>query len=136
MRKSHIYLFGVAIVTLGFVASAPGAADGQDPQAEAETAEVEATEPPAQTEPAEPAAPHEGAEEWVEFSSWPVERQAEYQLWPLETQTYYWTLSRERQAVFWQLSDEDKVALTAMTGPERDRAWERLEERAQTSPGP
>ena len=134
MRLSHIYLAAVAVVTLGFVAAAPGAADGQDANAPQDT------EPPAEAAetapPVEPAAPHDGAEEWTEFRSWPVERRAEYEAWPLETQTYYWTLTRERQALFWRLPDEDKIALTAMTGPEREAAWAQLESRASTPPAP
>lgn len=117
MRKSHIYLFAVAIATLGFVTASPGAATTQ------ETPDA-----------AVPSAPQLTPDQQAEFSSWPVEQQTAYELWPAETQAYYWTLASERQMLFWRLTDEDKIALTAMTGPEREGAWEQVEARASTPP--
>ncbi|WP_298304420.1 hypothetical protein [uncultured Erythrobacter sp.] len=117
MRVSHLYLFGVAVATLGMVAAAPIAASTQDaPSA------------------SPPTAPQLSEKQQAEVSGWPSEQQAQYELWPAETQAYYWELSKPRQSLFWQLPDEDKIALTAMTGPERDAAWQQLESRAASSP--
>jgi len=114
VRVSHLYLFGVALATFGLVA-APIAASEQDaPSSSA------------------PNSPKLSSEQQAEFDSWPSEQQAQYQVWPAETQAYYWELSSPRQGLFWQLSDDDKIALTAMTGPERDAAWARIESRAST----
>jgi hypothetical protein len=116
MRVSHLYLFGVAALTLGVVVVAPSAASAQDaPSASA------------------PASPQLSAEQQAEFDSWPGPQQAQYELWPAETQTYYWQLSPKRQSLFWRLPDEDKIAMTAMTGPERDAAWKQIEARASAS---
>jgi len=119
MRTSHIYLFAVAIATVGLVAAAPGAASS-------------VTVPLAVQ--AGPDATELTAEQKAEFESWPSEQQAQYELWPAETRNYYWTLSPPRQMLFWRLTDEDKVAITAMTGPERDNAWGRIEQRAVEPP--
>ena len=116
MRISHLYLFGVAAATIGLVATAPVAASEQDA-------------PSAST----PASPQLTEEQQAEFASWPSTQQAQYELWPAETQAYYWELSKPRQMLFWQLGDDDKIALTAMTGPERDAAWEQIETRAVSS---
>lgn len=118
MRKSHMYLFGVAVVTFGLVAAAPGTANSR---ANATAIAVQAG---ADLNP----------EQLSEFGSWPSERQAQYELWPAETQAYYWMLSPERQMLFWRLTDEDKIALTAMTGPERENAWGQIESRASKPP--
>ena len=113
MRVSHLYLFAVAAATFGFVVQAPVSASDQDaPSASA------------------PSSPELTGEQQATFDSWPSEQQAQYELWPSETQTYYWELSPPRQAMFWQLADSDKIALTAMTGPERDSAWEQIEARS------
>lgn len=113
MRLSHLYLFGVAIATFGLVAAAPIAALEQDaPSSSA------------------PHSPKLSAEEQAEFDSWSSEQQAQYQVWPAETQSYYWELSASRQGLFWQLTDDQKIALTAMTGPERDATWAGIESRA------
>ena len=117
MRKSHIYLFAVAIATLGFVATSPGAAAVQEvPDRAVQSA-------PALT-----------PDQRTEFESWPTDQQTAYELWPAETQAYYWTLAPERQMLFWRLTDEDKIALTAMTGPEREGAWRQVESRTPTPP--
>lgn len=120
MRKSHYYLFGVAAVTLGLVAAAPGAAnEPQDNVAQG----PDASAPAATMTP----------EQKAKFDGWPAEKQTEFQLWPAETQAYYWSLNAERQMLFWRLSDEDKIALTAMTGTERDAAWLTIESSAGVS---
>ena len=116
MRISHLNLFGVALATIGLVAAAPIAAIAQNA-------------PSSST----PSSPQLSAEQQADFDSWPSTQQAQYELWPAETQTYYWELSKPRQMLFWQLADEDKIALTAMTGPERDAAWNKIEARASTS---
>ncbi|MEM1053778.1 MAG: hypothetical protein AAGI28_16975 [Pseudomonadota bacterium] len=116
MRVSHLYLFGVTLATIGLVAAAPMAVSAQDaPSTSA------------------PSSPQLTAEQQAEFDGWPSEQQAQYQLWPAETQSYYWELSKSRQMLFWQLSDEDKIAITAMTGPGRDKAWAQIEGRAAES---
>lgn len=113
MRVSHLYLFAVAIATFGVVAHAPVSAKSQDaPSAAA------------------PSSPELSGEQQAQFDSWPSAQQAQYELWPSETQSYYWELSPPRQTLFWQLADGDKIALTAMTGPERDSAWEQIEARS------
>ena len=119
MRTSHIYLFGVAIATVGLIAAAPGAASS----ALAPIAVQAGPEATAMT-----------AEQQADFDSWPSEQQARYELWPAETRNYYWSLTPSRQMMFWRLTDEDKIALTAMTGPERDNAWGRIEQRAAEPP--
>ncbi len=118
MRKSHIYLFAVAAVTVGLVATAPVAANTSS----------------AITTIAVQASGELGPDQKAEFDIWSSEKQAEYELWPAETQSYYWSLTPDRQMVFWRLSDEDKIAITAMTGPEREAAWGRIESRASNPP--
>lgn len=71
------------------------------------------------------------AEQRAMFDDWPPDKQFAYNSWPRATKDYYWSLSSERQKLFWRLSDEDKIAVTAMTGPERDAAWKSIEESAQ-----
>ena len=117
MRMSHIYLFAVALATLGVVAAAPVAA-----QEEGAIDSLVST------------APELTAEQQAEFDSWPSEQQAQYELWSAETKAYYWELPPSRQMLFWQLTDDDKIALTAMTGPERDAAWEQIERSAVAAP--
>ena len=117
MRKSHFILGAVAAVTFGVVASAPGSAQ-----------DVEEPAPPPAPDPMAPEAK-------AEYDGWPAEKQAEYDAWPPETQGYYWTLTPERQTMFWRLEDSDKIAITAMTGPERDAAWTQIEN-AFADPGP
>lgn len=119
MRKSHFALFAVAFATLGYVAVAPALAAVQDDG-------VEATIPPD---------PDLAPDQQAEFDSWPAEKRAAYEAWPAETKSYYWSLSPRRQMMFWALADSDKIALTAMTGPERDAAWDRIESQAGAPPG-
>ena len=71
------------------------------------------------------------AEQQAMFDNWPPDKQFAYSSWPSATKNYYWSLSSTRQKLFWRLSDEDKIAVTAMTGPERDAAWKSIEESAQ-----
>ena len=73
-------------------------------------------------------------EQKAEFDTWPPDQQYAYETWPAETKAYYWSLAPERQMMFWRLSDEDKIALTAMTGPERDSAWQQIESSASEPP--
>ncbi len=110
MRKSHLKILAVAGAAVCYVAAAPALA--QDVQ-EA----IPETVPSPQLTP----------DQQAEVLTWPADQQASYQLWPAETQGYYWSLAPERQALFWRLSDEDKIAITAMTGPERDAAWNQIE---------
>ncbi|WP_108787623.1 hypothetical protein [Erythrobacter sp. Alg231-14] len=120
MKTSHIYLFGVAIATVALIATAPVAA--------ARSTSVATAETPLQLDGS--AGGKTDEEQTAEYESWSSEKQAQYDLWPAETQQYFWTLSPRRQMLFWQLTDQDKIALTAMTGPERDTAWGRIEARA------
>lgn len=110
MRKSNLYLFAIVLVTAGYVVAAPVTAGPL-----VFTVQSGAELPPPQKS---------------EYDSWPAEQQAEYELWPAETQGYYWELAPERKALFWRLSDEDKIAITAMTGTEREAAWTRIEGKA------
>lgn len=119
MRKSHYALFAVAIATLGYVMTAPGLASAQMPQAER----------------ALPADPPLAPDQQAEHDSWSQQQQIEYAAWPAETKAYYWSLSPERQRLFWALADSDKIALTAMTGPEREAKWDRIEVLAGQAPG-
>jgi len=118
MRKSHYCLFAVAIATFGYVAAAPSLAASDQAQENTEAAESAALTP----------------EQQSEYDTWPVGQQSEYELWPAETKGYFWSLTPGRQMLFWRLSDEDKIALTVMTGPERDGAWEQIEANALTAP--
>lgn len=119
MRKSHLYLFGVAIVTAFFLAVSPGAAavPGQT-LAIAMQAEERAISP----------------DQMAQFDSWPAEKQRQYDLWPPATKEYYWSLDPVRQGLFWRLADEDKIALTAMTGPEREATWRQIMSRVLAPP--
>jgi hypothetical protein len=119
MRKSHYLLFGVAIVALGYVAASPGAAQAQDDGA----ARAIAAQPELTTD------------QQAEHDRWPTTTQAQYAAWPAETKSYYWSLEPGRRMLFWALADSDKIALTAMAGPEREDAWKRIEERAGSPPG-
>ena len=120
MRRSHYWLFGVAVAALGYVAISPGAAHAQY-----DDAMSAGSVDPAMNE-----------EQRAEHDSWPEEKQAAYAAWPRETQAYYWSLNPERQMLFWALADSDKIALTAMTGPEREDAWERIEAQAGAASDP
>lgn len=120
MRKSHYALIAVAAVTIGYVAVSPGLANAAV-QEEAERLL--------------PADPELTPEQQATVGSWTPQQQIEYAAWPAETKGYYWTLSASRQALFWALADSDKIALTAMTGPEREAKWERIEYLAGPEPG-
>ena len=117
MRTTHYVLFAIAVVTFGYVAAAPGQAALQEEGASAI--------------PPDPALT---PEQKAEHDGWPAEKQAAYAAWPGETKGYYWTLSDERRMMFWALADSDTIALTAMTGPEREAAWERIEALAGAPP--
>lgn len=118
MRKSHYVLFAVAAATAGYLTAAPGHAAVQD-------------EDSAMTVQAEPEL---SPEQKAEHDSWPEAEKAAYAAWPVETKTYYWSLPFERQRMFWRLTDEDKIAMTAMTGPEREAAWSEIEATAAMAP--
>lgn len=119
MRKSHFALFAVAIATVGYVAAAPGQAAVQEENGMMSM----------------PTDPELTSAQMAERDSWPAEQQASYEAWPAETKSYYWLLTPERQALFWRLSDDDKIAITAMTGPEREAAWTQIEA-ATMAPSP
>ncbi|MCK0128092.1 hypothetical protein [Erythrobacter sp. F6033] len=124
MRVSHIYLTGVALATFGVVLAAPAAAQDTD------TAPIDEVAP-------DSSAPGDlTAEQRAEYDSWAPDQKFAYDAWPVETKSYYWTLSPAQQGLFWKLSDQDKIALTAMTGPERDSAWQMIEERSAEEGGP
>ncbi|MFL0356305.1 hypothetical protein ACI5KX_07465 [Erythrobacter sp. GH1-10] len=126
MRQSHIYLAAVAVATIGLVVAAPGASQNDMPVPSGEA-------PIDQMAPAIPP-PDLAPDQQAEYDNWPPDRKYAYDSWPAETKGYYWSLSPERQDLFWRLSDEDKIALTAMTGTERESAWEMIEQRAGQSP--
>lgn len=64
------------------------------------------------------------------YDRWPADRQAAYDNWPGDVQAYIWTLSPERRPLFWELADNDKLAMVAMSEPDREAAWQILERRA------
>ncbi len=88
----------------------------------------------AQSNPTAPAGQAPAASEEValtpqqqaEVDRWPPIMQTTYRAWPRETKTYYWSLDGQQQQIFWRLRERDKIALTAMTGPEREAAWEQI----------
>ncbi|MEM7779207.1 MAG: hypothetical protein AAF697_02310 [Pseudomonadota bacterium] len=121
-RHSHFFLIGVAFVAIAYVATAPGSAQASNPLVDAVSQTAMAGDPSM------------SEAQKVEHDSWTADKQAEYAAWPAETKAYYWSLSSERRMMFWALADSDKIALTAMTGPERDAAWERIEARAGPAP--
>ncbi|QUL38463.1 hypothetical protein [Erythrobacter sp. JK5] len=108
MRKTTMYLIGASLAASA--ALAPTTLSAQD---DLPGEEVSLT-----------------AEQQAEYDGWPPDMQSAYMTWPNETKGYYWSLTPERQGLFWRLSDDDKLALTAMTGPERDTAWQNIEARA------
>lgn len=120
MRRSHshIHLFGVVVLTAAFLITSPGGAQEEGDTKQKASLDMIQTEMPSSDL---------SAEQQAEYDSWAPDQQFAYQSWPAETKAYYWSLSSERQALFWQLSDEDKIALTAMTGPEREAAWKTIE---------
>ncbi|MDC0886934.1 hypothetical protein OAS19_04005 [Altererythrobacter sp.] len=63
------------------------------------------------------------------YLGWSEEQRTQYDAWPVDTQVYYWTLSPPRQEVFWRISDSDKLALTAMSEPDRAAAWDLVEQK-------
>lgn len=87
--------------------------------------------------PAQAAAPSEEValtpQQQAEFDRWPPIMQTTYRSWPRETKAYYWSLEAEQQQIFWRLRQRDKIALTAMTGPERDAAWNQIAEEIAAS---
>lgn len=124
MRKSHPKVSGIAAAALGLLAATPSPAlaipkeVGED---------VQPAEPSTSTEP------ELSAQQQGEVSNWPEDKQVAYENWPAETKSYYWSLKSSRQAMFWRLTDEQKIALTAMTGPERNAAWQQIEGRSGSS---
>ncbi|MEE4537224.1 MAG: hypothetical protein V2J51_01865 [Erythrobacter sp.] len=114
MRTTHLYLAGIAIATLGVVIAAPVFAQDSDTAAAMAGMEEPMLDPTQQ----------------AQYDSWPDNQRTAYAAWPSETKSYYWSLEPEKQALFWRLSDDDKVAMTAMTGSERDAAWSQIESRA------
>lgn len=129
MPKSNYHKSGLVAAALGFLAASPALAD----------APLTAGQP--QEDGAGDAAPETAnatqlsAGQQAEIGTWPADKQTAYMSWPAETQGYYWELSEPRQTMFWMLTDKDKIALTAMTGPEREGAWSQIEARAASSPG-
>lgn len=119
MRISHLILIGVAATSVGAIGATPVAAQSQEPEA---------------MSPMPPAASLT-AEQQAEVDAWPVEQQNAYRAWPAETQSYYWTLTDQRKGWFWRLRDDAKIAITAMTGPEREAAWGQIEQAVASNPG-
>ena len=128
MRKSKYQKSGVVAAALGFLAATPTIAE--EPLA----IEGPQDDGAGDAEPASAPAPELSPEQQAEVAGWPADQQTAYMTWPAETQGYYWELSEPRQKMFWMLKDEDKIALTAMTGPEREAAWSQIEARAFSSP--
>ncbi|MEM7666677.1 MAG: hypothetical protein AAF250_12540 [Pseudomonadota bacterium] len=105
MRKTSMYLIGASLASVAVAFPATVVAQDEMPGEEVALS----------------------AEQQAVFDGWPPDQQYAYGTWPSETKNYYWSLSPERQELFWRLSDDDKIAITAMTGTERDSAWETIE---------
>ncbi|MEM9500430.1 MAG: hypothetical protein AAF941_01165 [Pseudomonadota bacterium] len=105
MRKTSMYLIGASLASVAVAFPTTVAAQDEMPGEEVTLS----------------------AEQQAVFDGWPPDQQYAYGTWPSETKTYYWSLSSERQELFWRLSDDDKIAITAMTGSERETAWETIE---------
>lgn len=103
MRKTTVYLIGASLAA-GFAAAPVSAQD----EAMAKSAPL-------------------SEEQQAIYDGWAPDQKVAYESWPNETKTYFWTLSSKRQKLFWRLTDEDKLAMTAMTGPEREKAWAGIE---------
>lgn len=105
MRKTTMYLIGASLA-VGTVA-VPATVSAQD-EAMAESAPL-------------------SDEQQAVYDGWAPDQKTAYESWPNETKSYFWSLSSKRQNLFWRLTDEDKLAMTAMTGPEREKAWAGIE---------
>lgn len=105
MRKTTIHLMAASLAASAVTAPAMLSAQDETP-----IDEVSLTE-----------------EQQAVYDGWAPDQQVAYNSWPGETKSYFWSLSPDRQDLFWRLTDEDKLAITAMTGPERDKAWEGIE---------
>lgn len=118
MRISHCLLFAIGATTIAYVATAPGNAEPPMPE-------------PSASQPADPVPePPSEADRNAEMAGWSPEMRTAYEAWPEATKRYYWSLTQPRQRLFWALAESDRIALTAMTGTERDAAWTRIEARA------
>ncbi len=105
MRKMSLYLIGASLAAAAVVAPATIAAQDEMPGEDVSLS----------------------AEQQAMYDGWAPDMQVAYDAWPNETKGYYWSLEPSRQDLFWRLADEDKLALTAMTGPEREKAWSGIE---------
>jgi|GEM_PF-1269089 len=130
MPKSNYHKSGLVAAALGFFAASPALADAPLTAGQPQEDGAGDAEPTPETM----SAPQLSPEQQAEVGTWPADKQTAYMSWPAETQGYYWELSKPRQTMFWMLADKDKVALTAMTGPEREAAWNQIEARASSSP--
>ncbi len=113
MRKTFLYLIGGHLATISIPALA------QD---------VPAT-------PVPPLPDNVGGgeltpDQMAAYETWPDDKRAMYDAWPTDAQAYFWTLPEARQSLFWRLGDNDKLAIVAMSDPDRDAAWTMIEERA------
>jgi len=105
MRKTSLYLIGASLAACTIAVPATIAAQDEAP------GEAVSLSP----------------EQQAVHDDWAPDMQVAYEAWPNETKGYFWSLSTNRQNLFWRLADEDKLALTAMTGPEREKAWSGIE---------
>jgi len=105
MRKMSFYLIGASLAAAAAVAPATIAAQDELPGEDVSLS----------------------SEQQAIYDGWAPDMQVAYDAWPSETKGYFWSLSTSRQNLFWRLADEDKLALTAMTGPEREKAWSGIE---------
>lgn len=125
MRRSHIYLAAIAIATLCVVMAAPGAAQEEKSPSPTGVSPIEGMAS------GTPPRSSLSAEQQAEYDDLAPDQKFTHDSWPAETRSYYWSLTPEKQDMFWRLSDEDKIALTAMTGPERTAAWKIIEGKAK-----
>lgn len=120
----------VAVVAIGVGIGGPALAELQvappvDYQAEAQSDPQSDPQPPVER----------NLDQQDAYDRWPAERKREYDAWPGDVQAYFWTLSSVRRPMFWQLPDNDKLALVAMSAPDREAAWQIIERRAEQSEG-
>lgn len=112
MRKSTTQILAASLVVA--VATAPAMLSAQD---ETPINEVSLTD-----------------EQQAVYDGWAPDMKLAYATWPNDTKEYFWTLSDARQKLFWKLTDEDKLAITAMAEPEREKAWTGIEAAAGGTP--
>lgn len=114
MRRTFWYIVGGQLATISIPALAQDAAEV----------------PPAEALPDGVGQGELTPDQMAAYDGWPAEQKAVYDNWPTDTQAYFWTLTPDRQSLFFRLAENDRLALTAMSDPDRDAAWQMVEEKA------